>query len=711
MRAVRFLQRKLKSLTGPSVRSVQEMPLRKFLRVFSLASGSGSAALPGNGAVTTLLHHFGARMKEYWPAVPGVLTDLRVDLSEMSDEEIVARADSALSGDLHPSGLKPLLTTNGGIDWSSNPGNNREWLLMLHRHAWWPLWGVAYQRTGDEKYARAFVDQMIDWVDQHPLPARKAEHLEPWRLMETGLRLRVSWIPAFGCFFESPAFDDDAKLKMLRALYDHGQFLNQFHTNRNHLVRESNGLISLALCFPEFVKSKEWLERGLRRLDEGLQAQLNTDGTHIEMSVGYQWLTIDEFEVTRALLQKHGLTLPQSDLEGALHRMYEYLAAVIRPDRTFPQLNDGFILWDAARLQNAAAESGWQDLEYVGSGGSAGTQPGYFSRSFPNAGVHVMRSDWSENARYLIADTGPYGGPHGHEDKLSFELFAHGAPFIVDPGSYTYEKSDAYRNYFVGSQGHNTVMVDGKSQVRRWNKEHMTPQVQDGHHGFWRAGDEFDFASGRFDEGYAPFSLIRPNAARAEFGIIHQRDFIFARPEYWVLIDYLHASDVHNYQFLFHLAPDVDVEEITDSRVLLRSELNGARLIVQAVSHEALCSEVLVGSEAPIQGWYSADHHVKCPAPAIVFGARNLASVCVAWLLYPLAPGMSVSPVKVEQVENSDEEFLGFAVIRSAGTDSYSIQSNAAENAAQPGSISSKIAVARNGRTTWTTGSVDAEKQ
>ena len=33
---------------------------------------------------------------------------------------------------------------------------------------WWPLWGAAYQRTGDEKYARAFVAQLLDWIDKQP---------------------------------------------------------------------------------------------------------------------------------------------------------------------------------------------------------------------------------------------------------------------------------------------------------------------------------------------------------------------------------------------------------------------------------------------------------------------------------------------------------------------------------------------------------------
>ena len=151
----------------------------------------------------------------------------------MTDKEVVDRANAALDGDLHPSGVRPRMTSKGRIDWASNPSKNREWLLMMHRHSWWPLWGAAYQRTNDETYAKAFVSQLSDWIDQNPMPRQKSEQMESWRLMEVGLRMRVSWIPAFACFFESPAFTDNIKLKMLRSIYDHAQFLNQFHTNRN----------------------------------------------------------------------------------------------------------------------------------------------------------------------------------------------------------------------------------------------------------------------------------------------------------------------------------------------------------------------------------------------------------------------------------------------------------------------------------------------
>ena len=638
--------RRIARLFGPRVNSVQGISEQRFLQRFSGASA--------NAGVSDLLHHFGHRVASDWPAIPDMITDLRIDLSRMSDNEIIQRADAALDGELHPSGLRPRYSDQGELDWAYNPAESREWLLMIHRHGWWPLWGAAYQRSGDEKYARAFVAQLLDWIDKNPLPKQMSEHSSSWRLMEAGLRMRISWVPSFGCFYESEAFSDAAKLKMLRAFYDHGQFLNKFFTNRNHLVRESNGLLALALSFSEFADATRWVDAATSRLDLELRSQVNADGSHLEMSVGYQWLTVIEFEVTRALLHQFKRESAIEVLDDTLRKMYEVLAAVIRPDRSFPQLNDGFILWDAQQLAETARQRGWGDIEYAASAGESGMQPGFCSRSFPNAGIHVMRSDWTPEARYLVADTGPYGGPHGHEDKLSFELCAFGARFIVDPGSYTYSRTDPLREYFVGSQGHNTVLVDGGSQVRRWNPQHMTPAVEDVVHGTWRSDNKLDTASGRYDEGYAPFAIVRPEAAKILLDITHRRDFVFAKPDYWVVADHLSSNDLHDYTFLFHLAPDVVVEEISDAAAIVRSTTNGARLVIKALSDHDL-------SANKIEGWYSEDHHKKCASPVLSFVVEQAGSASVSWVLYPLPPAADAADVSAST--ESDPE-AGCAVIR-----------------------------------------------
>lgn len=614
-------------------------------------------------SVSDAMNHYANRVASGWPAVPDEITDLRIDLSRMTDDEIIARADAALDNDLHPSGERPDLTGQGGIDWSSNPSGNREWLLMIHRHAWWPLWGAAYQLTGDERYARAFVSQMLDWIDKNPMPKYKSEDSASWRLMETGLRMRISWVPSFGCFYKSAAFTDAAKLKMLRAFYDHGQFLNKFYTNRNHLVRESNGLLSLALNFSEFRDSVQWIDSATTRLEQELQSQVNVDGSHLEMSVGYQWLTVIEFEITRALLREHGQESTVTKLDAVLRKMYEMLAAVVRPDGSFPQLNDGFMLWGADKLAEVAAQRGWDDIAYAATAGESGVQPNFCSRTFPNAGLHIMRSDWTTDARYLVADTGPYGGPHGHEDKLSFELFAYGARFIVDPGSYTYSKDDPFRNYFVGSEGHNTVLVDGGSQVRRWNPDYMTPAVADVIHGSWRTNKEIDVASGHYDEGYAPFSMTRPKNAVTSREVTHLRDFIFVKPDYWVLADHLISSGQHDYTFLFHLAPDAVVEEVADMSAIICSPDTGARLVIKALSDRHLDGEV-------IEGWYSKDHHKKCESPVLSFTTSGNGPTLVAWVLYPLAAGTEAGNVDASMTTDSGRS----AIVVSRGQRSERLQ-------------------------------------
>jgi len=83
------------------------------------------------------------------------------------------------------------------------------------------LLGAAYQVCRDERYASAFVAQMLAWVNRNPPLPKRDETSPSWRLMEVGMRLRASWIPAFALFYNSPSFHDEAKLTMLRAIYDH----------------------------------------------------------------------------------------------------------------------------------------------------------------------------------------------------------------------------------------------------------------------------------------------------------------------------------------------------------------------------------------------------------------------------------------------------------------------------------------------------------
>ena len=655
---------------GPQMVSAQTLPDEDFLALFELETVS---TLLEQGDISAakgaLLNHLGCRTHPGWPECPKVITDLNLETNHLSQKELIVLADAILDNRIFHNESNPSIATGGLIDWQVNPASDPAWLRRLHRHQWWSVLGLAYAYSHDERYATAFVRQMVDWVKGNPPLSRKNEGDSAWRLMEVGLRLRVSWIPSFALFFESPIFTDDAKLVMLRAIYDHARFLRHFKTNRNHLLRESNGLASAAIYFPEFKEARTWQQIALTRLDEELVEQVNQDGSHIEVSSGYQWLVVDEFEQTYELLQANDLSLPRENLAVWLEKMYQVLAYIVRPDGTFPEINDGFLHWPYTRLASAGELFRRDDFAYLGTAGKQGTPPGETSVAVNDAGLYVMRSNWVRDAHYLLFDAGPYGGPHGHEDKLSIEVFAHGQPFIVDSGSYTYDDNDPLRLYFVGTQGHNTVLVDGESQIRRWQEENLRPKRAIGNYAKWISRPDFDYVVASYDDGYSTFQLRKPKDAVVTAGVNHTRQILFVKPDYWLIVDEIQAATAHSYQLLFHAHPDLVVDIGPDKQAILNAGPNKASLYLCPLDPSTIQIKTLTGGAGAIQSWCSVGFHRKKPSTVVVYEQENQPSTLLATLLYPCAAGETADNVRLKAVEVEGGNGRAFEVISDRGQD------------------------------------------
>ncbi|MGI9287526.1 MAG: heparinase II/III family protein, partial [Pseudomonadales bacterium] len=179
--------------------------------------------------------------------------------------------------------------------------------------------------------------------------------------------------------------------------------------------------------------------------------------------------------------------------------------------------------------------------------------------------------------RYLLMDCGPFGGVHGHEDKLSIEVCAYGQPFLIDPGTYTYNGTDPFRSHLVSSGAHNTVLVDGLSQVRRWQARHCKPQAGIREEVHWISDDGFDFISADYADGYGTYSFATPEHPQIVQNVTHRRSVLFVKPAYWLIIDEMEADGRHEYQRLFQAAADIDINT-TESGACLRATASGATL-------------------------------------------------------------------------------------------------------------------------------------
>ncbi len=87
---------------------------------------------------------------------------------------------------------------------------------------------------------------------------------------------------------------------------------------------------------------------------------------------------------------------------------------------------------------------------------------------FPSSGVAMLRQTAGDftarpEATAVAFSYGPYGGGHGHPDKLSVAVYAHGRQWIPLFGSMPYE-THWKQEWTAQTVSHNTMVVDGVSQ-------------------------------------------------------------------------------------------------------------------------------------------------------------------------------------------------------------------------------------------------------
>ena len=66
-------------------------------------------------------------------------------------------------------GYQPSYNYGKDINWEYWPVKDNELRWQLHRHKWFTPMGKAYRISGDEKYAKEWVHQYMDWVQKNPL--------------------------------------------------------------------------------------------------------------------------------------------------------------------------------------------------------------------------------------------------------------------------------------------------------------------------------------------------------------------------------------------------------------------------------------------------------------------------------------------------------------------------------------------------------------
>lgn len=560
-------------------------------------------------------------------------------------------------------------TFKNGIEWLYNPTGkdgvelNPEWVVNTVRFRGVPFLAKAYRETGDERYAKELVYLLRDFIEKYPVPFNEKQSVdipsEFDRLMYSKLsvssRLKNTVYALFSVI-ESPNLKNEDFMLILQGVYNHLLRMEKYpYLNYHNMgVADAYVLQQVSLAFPEFKKSEEWAEWALKRGLDQMEHVVYPDGVEKELCPRYHQGVMGEFAKFMDVAQSAGNESPIGFVDK-LKGMARFLVDFSRPDGTIPAFNemvqshgDSKVVRQKVRnIANVTNDDGV--LRWFGSNGMQGTKPNYNSVAFKWSGYYVMRSGWDKDDNYMAIKAGPYGLAHQQEDKLSFELFAGGEPFLIDPGFYIYNRTSIWRKYYRSSLAHNTVVPNGLSQLREGQRSlYENKQPNDA---VWISNNKYDFLSAVYNNGYADFNHIGDKRLEELQKINHQRDILFVKPGIWLMIDWLQSEkpEENFYEALFQSEYPAQVSE---KNLIIKGRTSNLFIFPVEAEGKTIKTTVIKGQTEPIRrGWiYKVDSKVNQPISTGTISQKAKGNTVQAYFIIP-DKGNEIASYKIKMFD------------------------------------------------------------
>jgi hypothetical protein len=365
----------------------------------------------------------------------------------------------------------------GEIDWEYKPSLDMEFTYQFNRHSYFTILGQAYVITKEEKYARAFVTQITDWIEKNPLTEQKK--ITTWRSLEAGIRC-ANWIKTMGYFKDSKYFTEEVFHTILKSLEMHGAYINGsdtlFKLKSNWGIIENTGLLYLYAGLLGYEKGD--YAYIIERLHDEAKVQILGDGVHWEQSPMYHNEVLHCYLEVLWLSQTLDIQLPNDLIDKIKKLAYVNLywgkpngCQFTTGDSDETCLKDMLVHSSYLLNDGVLKFAGFEQMDYDGiwSYGKEGSllyekirpiKHDYTHCSLKESGNYYIRSSWDENANVLHFKNGSLGNGHGHNDKLHVDLVLNGEDVLIDSGRYSYVY-DKTRVELKSSLSHNTVTVDG----------------------------------------------------------------------------------------------------------------------------------------------------------------------------------------------------------------------------------------------------------
>ncbi len=418
--------------------------------------------------------------------------------------------------------------------------------------------GLAYQLTGDVKYAQRAGEVLLAYAavyDSYPLhningqPRVGGGKVGPQTLDESTWLIPVC--QGADLVWETLSEADRATIAndLLRpaaeVIRQHKMGVHNIQCWKNSAV----GLVGLLLDDAGLVADAVRGPSGYENQISGI----NLDGQWYEGAWGYHTYTMNALVPLTEAAERCGLDLYAFERGGkSLRLLFDGPLDLGMPNRVLPNFSDsGYVnlvgmqaLYEIAlrrygdpRYAQVIADGSMDTIEGLLLGVRPLPEPaaaGELGGNYLAAGYSVLRNSPGDDATWACLKWGPYGGGHGHPDKLSLILYSQGKVFGLDPGTARYGVP-IQAGWMRTSIAHNTLVVDQRNQG----------SVD---------GSTLGYASG------PGWTAAIAHAGPIYAGVDYRRAAALVGDDLLLLLDLVESEADHTYDLPWHLAGTWDAE-------------------------------------------------------------------------------------------------------------------------------------------------------
>ena len=306
-----------------------------------------------------------------------------------------------------------------------------------------------FLKTGDRKYADAWLTIIKEWDKAHPY-----QEFDPeisyfftdmvWRDMQVAWRT-MSLLHGMFMLQDAPFTKDEWKYLYnfieLHMKHLYVEALDRLARNhaQNHVLQIGVVLLFAVSMFPEFENIPEMTKIGIDTVEMNLRNAIYDDGGSDEDSPSYSHFIARLYLEALLLIEKNGYREIKG-LRESVRKQYEWLYQCMTPRGKTLQLSDSYAL-DV--MQDIDFASRLIDLDF---------EREQQSVYYPDSHIAIMR----KGDNVLFADAACWPGPHHHAGAPQILSYFKGDSILIDTGVCNYDRWEMYL-YLHAFKAHNVV--------------------------------------------------------------------------------------------------------------------------------------------------------------------------------------------------------------------------------------------------------------